>query len=449
MVEIPKKTLKENSWHIKVKGAYVQQPVAGIYGLEDDSLINSTDAAALYPNVTVFSNISPETLFGRVYDPSTVLNFVQLVEKVFQMKKTKSNTEIINLVIPSFRSALLQLLKVYSTHNNVKNKKDAELVTTEYYCELLKKIINYDGKLVDIYTPIDDKTYYLLRSCYFPLIESISWLSPQNKGFSQIIIDYIFYPELFETKYAKQDLYLFTEYNNVGLNFKKLSKDELKEYFKKYLLNSYGTLFYTHEEKLSFEVQLIIDGLAERRVVKNKMLVLDAILAKFKKANLLQKLFETGVVYLTPEQADEILNEIEDDQPRKKRITSLIDIDLENKTFNNWEKGKAYISIRKDQFNSNQNGIKVSLNSGYGILGMISYEFSDPLAANSITNGGKIFGIKVFQTVSAWVIEKYQDKLEVCDKDTELENPNWIADDWIDLELIDPINSLLKENYAT
>jgi len=327
---------------------------------------------------------------------------------------------------------MLQLLKNYSTTHNVKNKKEAELVTTEYYCELLTKIINYDGKLDDIYTPIDDKTYYLLRSCFFPLIESISWLSPQNKGFSQITIDYIFYPEIFENKYSSKKSYLFTNYNSVKLNFKILDKDELvNKYFKKYLLNSYGTLFYTHSEKLAFEVQLIINGLAERRIVKNKMLVLDAIIAKYNSCPSIKKAFLEPVKFLDKKTADIILTEIEDDQPRQKRIQSLIDIDFEGKSFTDPDKLLTYLNIRKDQFNSNQNGIKVSLNSGYGILGMISYEFSDPLSANSITNAGKIFGIKVFQTVSAWVMELYEEKLKDCD-----ENDNWLDPEWVDLKLL-------------
>ena len=432
--EIPKKILKENSWHIKVMGAYVQNPVPGIYGLEEDTLINSTDAAALYPTSTVYSNISPETIFGRIYDSSTIQNFIGLMDKIFLMKsKGHTPAQIKTLVIPSFKSAMLQLLKNYSTQHNVKNKKEAELVTTEYYCELLNKLINYTGKLEDIYTPKDDKTYYLLRSCFFPLIESISWLSPQNKGFSQITIDYIFYPELFETKYQTQKSYLFTDYNSVNINFKILDKEELvNNYFQNYLLNSYGTLFYKHSEKLAFEVQLIIDGLAERRIVKNKMLVLDAIIAKFNSCNSIKEVFKTPVEFLTEEIADKILTEIEDDQPRKKRIQSLIGIDFEGKSFDNPEKLKGYLNIRKDQFNSNQNGIKVSLNSGYGILGMISYEFSDPLSANSITNAGKIFGIKVFQTVSAWVMELYEEKLKECD-----ESNNWIDPEWVDLKLLE------------
>lgn len=433
-IEIPKKILKDNSWHIKTMGAYVQRPVPGIYGLNNDDLINSTDAAALYPTSTVYSNISPETLFGRIYDSIIIQNFIGLIDKIFQMKsKGQTSNQIATLVIPSFKSAMLQLLKNYNSVHKVKNKKEAELVTTEYYSELLLKIINYTGKLESIYTPINDKTYYLLRSCFFPLIESIYWLSPQNKGFSQTVIDYIFYPDLFDKNYNNQKFYLFTDYNSVKLNFKILTKNELEnDYFKNYLLNPYGTLFYKHSDKLAFEVELIISGLAERRIIKDKMLVLDATIANINSCKSISKIFSKRIEFLSSEEADVILTEIEDDQPREKRIESLINIDLENKTFTQLNEIKAYLNIRKDQFNNMQNGIKVSLNSGYGILGMISYEFADPLSANSITNAGKIFGIKVFQTISAWVMELYQDKLLDCNTED-----NWLNPEWVDLKLLE------------
>jgi len=428
MKEISKKTLKENSWHIKVMGAYVQQPVPGIYGLEDDTIISSVDAEALYPISTIYSNISAETLYGRLYDSSTIQNFISLIQKVFEMKKTQKPEQIINLVVPSFKNALIQLLKNYAKHNNVKNKADAELVTTEYYPELLSKIIRYNGRLEDIFTPKDDKTYYLLRSCFFPIIESISWLSPQNKGFNQTIINYVFYPEVFENN--QNNYYLFTDYNSTKLNFKIVNKEELKStYFSRFILNPYGSLFYTHSEKLAYEVQLIADGLAERRIIKNKSLVLGAILAKKSSWNKIGDIFKDGIYELTEKQADEILTEIEDTEDRQKRISSLIGVDFRGLCSDNLFELK--LSILRDQYNNAQNSIKVSLNSGYGILGMIAYAFSDPIAANSITNTGKIYGIKVFQTISAWVMELYEDKLKDCNED------NWKDPDWIDLDLLE------------
>jgi len=429
---INKDILKQNSWHIKVMGAYVQQPIPGVYGLEENELISSKDARALYPTTTIYSNISSETLYGRIYDGFVIQNFVSMIDKIFEMKKTMNNYDIKNMITPNFKRALLMLLKDYSKNHDVKNKKEAELVTSEYYPKLLEKIIDYDGKLEDIYTPIDDKTYYLLRSCFFPLIETITWLSPQNKGFSQIIIDYVFHPDIFEKKYDNQKIYLFTDYNSTKLNFKIIDKDTLTtEYFSRYILNSYGSLFYTHSEKLAFEVELNIKGLDDRSIIKDKMLVLEALIAKFDLiSDQFKQLFEGGLNYLTETQANQLLDIIGDDQPRKARIISLSTIDFENKSYSTNDDILKYLNIRRDQFFSVQNGIKVSLNSGYGILGMITYEFSDSIAANSITNAGKIYGIKVFQMVSNWVMELYEEKRALCDDE------NWKDKEWVDLELL-------------
>ena len=54
--------------------------------------------------------------------------------------------------------------------------------------------------------------------------------------------------------------------------------------------------------------------------------------------------------------------------------------------------------------NSYQDGEKVSLNSGYGLFGMISWEWFQNLVSNSITCAGKIHGIKLFQQIAVNVL---------------------------------------------
>ena len=50
---------------------------------------------------------------------------------------------------------------------------------------------------------------------------------------------------------------------------------------------------------------------------------------------------------------------------------------------------------------SHQNGEKVSLNSGYGLYAMVNWDWSQVLVSNSITNAGKITGIKLFQQIAS------------------------------------------------
>ena len=66
-----------------------------------------------------------------------------------------------------------------------------------------------------------------------------------------------------------------------------------------------------------------------------------------------------------------------------------------------------FLITRSQQLNNVQLGIKVTLNSGYGILGLMSFQYSNPLLANSITNGGKIVGIKTFQQIAINTIENH------------------------------------------
>ena len=436
------KIQKENSWHIKVQGAYVQEPIPAIVGLEDNEAASSNDATALYPTSTVFSNISVETLYGKLYDHKSVVNFINLLKKSFALKKEKGLDFTLNQVIPSFRAALDKILKIYFQNNSVKNKTEARDFTLEYYPNLLARLIAYYGELEDIFEPTDDETYILLRSYFLPLIETVAWLSPHNKKYSQTMIDYIFFEDVFYNEYADKEFYLIEEYNNVGLKFKILSLDEIEEkYFLRFLLNPYGTLFYTHQEKLAFEVELIIEALKDRRKIKNSMLALDAINSNY---NLIAEYFDElflseksdGIEYFSESQIREIFTLIGDTDNIDKRIESLINVFLEKKTFTTREQIKKYFSNYQDKLDGFQNGIKVTLNSGYGIMAMISFGYSDPNAGNSITTGGKIFGTKMFQAVSVYAKDKFEARLPELEGNA---NDPWRDDDWVDLELADEV----------
>ena len=52
-----------------------------------------------------------------------------------------------------------------------------------------------------------------------------------------------------------------------------------------------------------------------------------------------------------------------------------------------------------------QDGEKTSLNTGYGLYAMVNWDWSNSLISNSITNGGKIMGLKLFQQISANILK--------------------------------------------
>jgi DNA polymerase elongation subunit (family B) len=395
--------IKDNAFHLKVLGAYVQSPTPMIVGLDTNSIVSSNDAAALYPTSIIYSNIGYDTIRHRIYDTFAVKNIINLIEKVFTIKDT--NKTAISSAIFGFKGALDQLLKEHFKVKAVQNKKDVRDFTLEYYPFLLEKILNYNGNLNDIFSPKDDRTYYLLRSCLYPILETITWLNPNNRGYNQMMVEYVFFNETFLKK--PREIYLFHEVNSTKMQFKKLDFDEGLLLFKKYIINPYGILFDKHEDNLAYDVELLMEALSKRRIIKNQMLVLKSIVEHW------DKLSKDSLEYiysleddesLSAEQSNRILEDIQDTEDRDKRIQALVSIEWFFKRIQ--KTPKEFANLRKSQLNIVQLGIKVAANSAYGIFGLITWPYASPLIGNAITNAGKIYGIKLFQAVTVDTLEK-------------------------------------------
>ncbi len=401
-IELPdQETIKKFAFHLKTAGAYVQSTDGYIVGLDENTVIASNDAAALYPTVGIFSNLGYDTLRDRVYDASIVRQIVNLIKNVFKSKDT--NPQVIDSAIFGFRNALLGTLTEYFKRKSVPNKKESRDFTLLYYPILLERILRYEGTLEEIFEPKTDEQYYLLKSCLYPLLETVSWLSSQNRGYSQTIVDYIFFNEIFDNKY--KEFFIMREINTTKTKFEIVDLKAVKELFGKRILNSYGVLYNLHKDKLSYDVEILQDSLRKRRVVKNQMLVLEAVKAQYVNlSNDIQTYFYNphNGKYLSREQANEILEMIKDDQPRENRINSLTEIEFD---LNKDNKVLPFIELRTTQLNVLQLGIKVSMNSSYGIFAMPTWVFANPLIGNSFTNAGKIYGTKLFQAVSINILE--------------------------------------------
>ncbi len=393
--------IKKYVWYLKTMGAYVMQPTPAIVGLEDNVVIGSNDAAALYPTTGIYQNLGYDTLRDRIYDAGIVKSIINLITTVFDKKETQPN--ILDSAIGGFRDALLGLLTDYFKRKSVPNKKEAQEFTLEYYPLLLRRLLSYSGELKDIYQPVTDQQYYLLQSCLYPLLETITWLSPQNRGYNQTAVDYVFFNESFDSKY--RTFYLFREINTTKTWFEIIDIQRFRELLSRRILNSYGTTYNLHEDKLSFDVEIQQDSLRNRRIVKDKQLVLEATFEQY--INIpsnFQKHFVApdNIELLSKDQANEILEAIKDDQDRQKRIESLTGVEFK---LNSEEEVKPFMKLRASQLKVLQLGIKVSLNSGYGIFAMIGWQYANPLIGNSFTNAGKIYGTKLFQAVSINILE--------------------------------------------
>jgi DNA polymerase elongation subunit (family B) len=396
-------TIKSYAWHLKVMGAYVQQPVPSIVGLDKSSIISSNDAAALYPTSIIYSNIGFDTIRHRVYDPFIVSNIINLLENVFKNKK--ENPTVIQSAVFGFKNALDSILKDYFKNKSVQNKKEAREFTLEYYPMLLNKLLKYSGNLQDIFEPKNDHTYYLLKSCLYPILETITWLNPQNRGYNQMLVEYVFFHDDFVKK--PRDIYIFIDINSTKTKFKKLSFDEGLTLFKNYIVNPYGILFDKHKDNLAYDVELLMEALSKRRVVKNQMLVLYSLVEHWDKLSkeTLEYIYslEEGET-ISFEMADKILDEIHDTENREKRIKSLSEVEWFFKGLK--MEPKDFAKLRASQLNIVQLGIKVAANSAYGIFGLITWPFASPLIGNAITNAGKIYGIKLFQAVTVDILEQ-------------------------------------------
>lgn len=433
---IPSDKISELSWHLRVLGAYVQKPNPAIHGFQDDTVIISNDANALYPISIVHQNLGFDTISGRVYDTGAIQNIVGLIEKVFSIKNQPG---IIESAVSGFTSAIEFQMKDFFTRKTTPNKKERLEFNKEYYSELLRKILSYDGKIEDIYTPINDRTYLLLKSCMYPLFEAISWLSPHNKGYNNTIVDYVFYNEIYMKKYNKKlspagaqnpvSFYYFENINSTKTRFKKMGFEDGVSLFKTKILNPYGVLIDKHKDNLAFDVPLIKEGLRNRSVIKDRALMLGAIYAK--KSHFTEKEINIFInpridnKFLSDDQANFILDFIHDSEDRTKRISSLTSIEF---TFNIESPGTDtnkklvfdFIKLREEQFMSMQEGIKVTLNTLYGIYGLISWQYASPLIGNAITSAGKIYGIKLFQMITNDIIQDLTKRLELGETiDTE------------------------------
>jgi len=420
MSDILLKEIKENAGHLRVQGAYVQQPIPGMVAIKEDEIIMSNDAAALYPTSEILSNIGYETLKGRIYDPGIVDNMINLLENV--EKHSDKGAQVINQAYPAFTSAVQGMIKNYTKRKSVKNKKDflkvnSALLST-YFLNICDFLINKkENTLENIYHPKTDKEYFLLKSNLFPMLETISWLSEKNKGYSDIIVNYVFHHDKFDSIYKSKKFYYFSDINSCKTHFNVFGINEIKNEFEKYFLNPYGTLFMKHEDQLAYTASENMKGLSRRRIIKNAMLCISGILKKYNSLSeddleiflsVKDKLFK-----IDEKNLEKLFMKIDETTADNVqwRVSSLKDFEFE-KNFEDSESLLKYLSIRTAQLNSSQNGIKVTLNSGYGITGMTNFSYSSILIANSITTAGKIYGIKLFQKISYDTIENEYEERE-------------------------------------
>ena len=399
--EYKQNDVKDFAAHLKTLGAYVQPPIPQIVGLSNYQVIGSQDAKSLYPTIMVLLNIGYDTLRGRIYEWKIVGPVFGMMQRIMEIKK--DDPESLEIGLSNFKGAISAMAKSYCARNKEDKKAEFISFTTEFYGECFRKIINFSGTFESILNPTTDEEYYLLKSAMYPLFEALTWISSHNRGYSTTVVDYVFYNHKFQEKYKDEQFLVFHEINSSKTHVAIFDYNQFVENIAtKYVLNPYGTYFDTHTGNKSFEVDLILGGMDDRGFVKNQMLILNAISQNWGKLNIIQqKAFLLDHQKLDETIAREVVELVGDSnaKTREWQLKNLMSITFD--TLVTEEKIVERLKLGSTQRESKSNGIKVTLNSGYGIYGMATWIYGNNLIANSITTGGKIYGIKLFQQIAS------------------------------------------------
>lgn len=413
MTKITKADIKEFAFHLRTIGAFVQTPIPSVVGLPLNHVIGSVDAKSLYPTIMGNGNIGYDSLFGRVYDASIVGSTIGYIKMIFARKA--SDPTIVKKGYDKFKSNLLQSVSSFTSRKKVKSAAKLKAFTPDYYGQLFLQIISYQGQFENICNPQTDTEYILLKSCLFPILEAITWMHSDNRGYNNTLCDYMFNQVNFEQNYKDTTFYVFDNVNSTRTKFREFAYPVFKEYYlTKFNLNPYGTLFYRHYDFKSFEVDNIFRGMSSRKTVKDQGLILKAICEHWDE---LTKP-ETMSFYDTQEKienkfAESIIQKVGDLDPKKRnsQLKSLTGIDFNIKNIVDKRQeltGRELEYLIKVELtgiyeykDSYQNGEKTSLNSGYGLFAMVTWDWFQVLVSNSITTGGKIAGIKLFQQIAS------------------------------------------------
>ena len=142
---------------------------------------------------------------------------------------------------------------------------------------MLNRLLDFNGTLDNLFKPQTDYEYFLLKSCFFPIIEFMNWTSSKNKKYSKTVIDRIFHNEtdlnvngklyrtnVYNTEYKNKKFFIFTDINSTKTQFNVLNFEEaekiLSNYYKK--KKSIRVLFLSNTSyfQVIFEISVVLIG---------------------------------------------------------------------------------------------------------------------------------------------------------------------------------------------
>ena len=394
---ITKDQVKQFTFGIKVRGAYVQQPEsARLIGIDAHRSIASVDASSLYPSIMILSNISEETLVARLYDLEIVGKFFDLLKQALQAD-ANTKTQIKHV----FADALQQQFQMFVKKEKPAKQKETLQINVEYYSRIFNTIIDSGYSFDQICEPVDDRSYYLLKSYLHPLLEALTWTSPYNRGYNNTLVKRAYFPEAYE---KVKGAWILDNIYSTRTKLIFLDKKALDEYLDRYLLNPFGTIFYRHKTKLAQDVHFLMQALDMRSHIKSEMIVLGQLITNIENGN---EDALTFAKYLMNQEFDRIDQDLIEKAGlakilREKKIDDISSLQI---VIND----DIIKSVETTIFfkNLKQLAAKIFANTSFGIKGLLTFQFAAPILGNSITTGGKIYGIKLAQAAAAHVLDKH------------------------------------------
>lgn len=188
----------------------------------------------------------------------------------------------------------------------------------------------------------------------------------QKTDYCQTLFDYVILEEADFLNKHKEVLLIDNIFNS-NSELKIISaQDFITNYAKRYIINCFGTLFIKHEELFSYNAKDIQEGMKKRKIANNIKAAYGQLYEELNGGTKMADNFR------------KLLNDIEPD-------LSLVT--------------KADARIKMELYDAESSGIKLFLNSGYGIYAMADWFFSNINIGNSITFAGKM-AIKIAHQVS-------------------------------------------------
>ena len=251
-----KKTVKDISQQTfksvtgRFPGAYVKDAKAQVLTSKDGIIID-LDASSLYPSMIIQSNISFDTLYGRIIDP-LCYKFITVLDHFLKQKKKLPNQ---SLSIQTYTS-LFEMAGKYTEKLSPQNK-------TEYlqYCYLiagyLLKKVEICGKDLDqLFNPSSIEEYILLKRYFITLIDLFDDIHPNSKEYNSFCHDYLLNDEISkEFDY----LYVIEDVLQPAINIKKIDIKSFADYLKEknLMVTLSGCLFYRPEVKEGLFIEFL------------------------------------------------------------------------------------------------------------------------------------------------------------------------------------------------